>query len=100
MISSVVFINIKGEILIYRTFKDDITRSEIQNFCSQVVATKEYRDNPILLMNGVSYVSVPYKDLILLATTKTNINCAMAVQFLYQLIFICKAYFGGEITEN
>lgn len=27
MISSVVFINIKGEILIYRTFKDDITRA-------------------------------------------------------------------------
>ena len=50
-------------------------------------------------MNGVSYISVPYKDLILLATTKTNINCAMAVQFLYQLIFICKAYFQGEITE-
>lgn len=27
MISSVVFINIKGEILIYRSFKDDITRA-------------------------------------------------------------------------
>jgi AP-2 complex subunit mu-1 len=95
MISSVVFINIKGEILIYRSFKDDITRAEIQNYCSQVVATKEYRDNPVLLLNGVSYISVPYKDLIFLATSKTNINCAMAIQFLYQLIFICKAYCDG-----
>ena len=98
MISSVVFLNTKGEILIYRTFKNDIQRSDIQNFCAQIVATKDYRDNPILLMNGVSYVNVPYKDLILLATTKTNINCVMAVQFLYHLLFICKAYFGGEIT--
>lgn len=49
-------------------------------------------------MNGVSYISVPYKDIILLATTKTNINCAMAIQFLYHLIFICKAYFGGEVN--
>jgi len=56
-----------------------------------VVATKEYRDNPILLLNGVSYITVPYKDLIFLATTKTNVNAAMAIQFLYQLIFICKA---------
>ena len=100
MISSVVLINIKGEILIYRSFKDDVLRSEIQNYCAQVVATKEYRDNPILLMNGVSYISVPHKDIILLATTKTNINCAMAIQFLYHLIFICKAYFGGEVSES
>ena len=35
----------------------------------------------------------------MLATTKTNINCAMAIQFLYHLIFICKEYFGGEINE-
>ncbi len=65
-----------------------------------MVATKEYRDNPILLLNGVSYITVPYKDLIFLATTKTNVNAAMAIQFLYQLIFICKAYCNGEITEN
>lgn len=29
MISSLAFINHKGEILIYRVYKDDITRSEI-----------------------------------------------------------------------
>lgn len=98
MISSVVFINQKGEILIYRVFKDDITRAETQLFCSQVVATKEYRENPILFLDGVSYIHVPYKDLILLATTKSNINVAMAVQFLYQLITICKAYFNGEFN--
>lgn len=40
MISSVVFVNIKGEILIYRTFKDDVLRSEIQNYCAQIIATK------------------------------------------------------------
>lgn len=28
MISSIVFINHKGEILIYRVYKDDITRAE------------------------------------------------------------------------
>ena len=99
MISSVVFINQKGQILIYRVFKDDITRAESQLFCSQVVATKEYRENPILFLDGVSYIHVPYKDLILLATTKSNINVAMAVQFLYQLISICKAYFNGEFNQ-
>lgn len=45
-------------------------------------------------------MSVPHKDLIFLATSKTNVNCAMAIQFLYHLIFICKAYFNGDVTEN
>ena len=38
--------------------------------------------------------------MLLLATTKSNVNAAMALQFLYQLISICKAYFGKEIDEN
>lgn len=38
--------------------------------------------------------------MILLATTKSNVNAAMVIQFLYQLITICKAYFGKEIDEN
>jgi AP-2 complex subunit mu-1 len=98
MISSVVFINQKGEILIYRIFKDDITRAETQLFCSQIVATKENRDNPIVFLDGVSYIHVAHNDLILLATTKTNVNTAMTLQFLYQLIYIFKAYFGGELN--
>ncbi len=40
MISSIVIVNLKGEILIYRSFRDDVFRNEIQDFCSQVVATK------------------------------------------------------------
>ncbi len=51
-------------------------------------------------MDGVSYMSVPHKDLIFLATSKTNVNCDMAIQFLYHLIFIFKAYFNGDVTEN
>ena len=77
-----------------------MTRNQIQDYCSQIVATKQYRDNPILFLNGASYIAVPYKDIIFLATTKTNVNAAMAIQFLYQLIFIFKAYFNGEVTEN
>ncbi len=41
MISSIVFVNSKGEILIYRVYKDDVTRAEIMQFCTRVVATKE-----------------------------------------------------------
>jgi AP-2 complex subunit mu-1 len=48
MISSIVFINSKGEILIYRTYKDDITRTETMHFCTSVIARKESKESPIV----------------------------------------------------
>ena len=35
-----------------------------------------------------------------MATTKGNINAALAMQFLYALVTLCKAYFNGEFTED
>ena len=40
MLSSVLFLNSKGDILINKSFKDDIPSSDIQDYCSKVIATK------------------------------------------------------------
>ena len=48
MASSIVFCNQKGDILIYRRFRDDISRDEIHNFCNTVVATKAVKETPII----------------------------------------------------
>ena len=97
MISSVLFVNLKGEILIYRVYKDDVSRQEAQQFC-YVVATKAHKESPVMLIDGTSFVHVSHKDIILLATSKSNLNVAMAFEFLYQLLRICRAYFGGDVT--
>jgi len=83
MISSIVFINLKGEILIYRVYKDDITRAETMQFCTRIVARKENKECPIINIDGASFIHITHKDIILLATTKVNVNIGMAVQFLY-----------------
>jgi AP-2 complex subunit mu-1 len=100
MISSIVIVNAKGEILIYRVYKDDITRQETVQFCTKIVATKENKESPIVNIDGTSFIHISHKDIILLATTKTNVNAAMTIQFLYQLVTIFKAYFGGDLDEN
>lgn len=94
MISSIVFINHKGEILIYRIYKDDITRSETTQFCAKIVATKENKECPIinidgkrmLKISGTSFIHITIKDIVILATTKANVNVAMTIQFLYALV--------------
>ena len=100
MASSIVFINGKGEILIYRRYRDDVSRAEVLQFCSKVVATKEVKEQPITLLDDVSFVHTTHGDITLAATTKSNPNVGMLMQFLYQIVVLCKAYFAGTFDEN
>lgn len=100
MISSIVFVNMKGEILIYRLYKDDITRSETANFCTRIIARKENKESPVVSIDGANFIHVTVKDVTLVATTKSNVNVIMTMHFLYSLVTLYKAYFGGEFDEN
>lgn len=99
MASSLVLVNIKGEVLIYRSYKYDVSRQETMEFCRKIIATKESKEKPIIYMNGVSYIHTTDGEITLLATTKSNANTAMIFNFLYSFIKICKSYFG-EFSEE
>ena len=47
------------------------------------MARKENKESPIVKIDDASFVHVAHKDIILLATTKNNINVGMTVHFLY-----------------
>ena len=100
MSSSIVFVNQKGEILIYRRFRDDVARAEVMNFCNKIVATKTAKETPIICLDGVSFIHTTHNDITVVATTKNNINAALMIAFLYDLIILCKAYFNDEFNES
>jgi len=77
-----------------------VARSEVMNFCIQVVATKKAKETPIINLDGVSFIHTTYNDVTLIATTRANINAAMIVQFLYNFIQLCKAYFKEDFKES
>ena len=70
------------------------------NFCNQVVATKKAKETPIICLDGVSFIHTTYNDVTLIATTKANINATLIVQFLYDFILLCKAYFKDDFKES
>ena len=86
MASSVVLVNIKGEVLIYRCYKYDVSRQETMEFCRRIISTKEQKEMPIIYMNGVSYIFTTEGEIVLLATTKSNVNTGMMFNFLYAFI--------------
>ena len=77
MSSSIIFCNQKGEVLIYRRFRDDVTRAEVMNFCNKIIATKIAKETPIVCLDGVSFIHTTHNDITLVATSKGNINAAL-----------------------
>jgi AP-2 complex subunit mu-1 len=70
------------------------------NFCNKIVATKAAKETPIIQMDGVSFIHTTQGDITLVATTKGNVNAALLMQFLYQMVTVCKAYFNNEFSES
>merc|ERR1712032_1388970 len=100
MISSILLINLKGEILILRAYKDNVSRSELQVFCNRVVAAKESRDKPVQNLNGCHFIHTQVGDIVLVAATKANVNVVLVLKLLYKMVELFKAYFGGALDEN
>ena len=76
-----------------------MSRTEVMNFCDKIVATKAAKETPIICLDGVSFIHTTMADITVMATTKGNINAALLIQFLYDFIGVCKAYFEGEFNE-
>jgi AP-2 complex subunit mu-1 len=101
MLSTLFISTVKGEILIFRQFKDNVTRHECQAFCSKMIASKEATDKPIYRLSDCSFVHIPFNDLTLVAATKENSNACLIVKFLYKFADLLKQYnSGGAVDES
>jgi len=100
MLSSLMIINLRGDVLVYREYKDDVKRTEFGEFATYLLSTKGLKENPVIYFNGSSYFYIKQKDLFIIVSTKGNPNVPMVFQFLYQFLNICKAYFAQELNDN
>ena len=100
MISSIFITTNKGEILIIRQYKDNVSRNECQLFCNKYIAGKEAREKPIVKFGEGSFIHTSTGDVSIVAATKENVNACLVVKFIYKFIDLLKLYFGNvEIDE-
>ena len=105
MLSLLQVVNHKGEVVISRQFRDDITRSTAEVFGSKVVATKETGSlPPVKIIDGASFLYTRHSNLYFVAVTRSNVNPALVFEFLFQWVRILKSYltdnFGEEQVRN
>eukprot|EP00644_Phytophthora_capsici_P000525 jgi/Phyca11/540430/estExt2_Genewise1Plus.C_PHYCAscaffold_40965 len=101
MISALFLISQKGDVVLNRFYRDDVSRRAADNFRLQVIAAKETGTlPPVKVIDGCSFLYTRHENLYLVAVSRANINAALVFQFLYQLNIIFKEYFGKKYNED
>ena len=101
MISAVMLMNGRGEVIIFRIYRDDVNRASADAFRLEVIARKETGSKPpVVSIDRSSFLYTRHSDLFFVAVTRSNVNPFLGFEFLNQMVRVFKAYFGDDFDEN
>jgi len=100
MISGVLFLNQKGDVLLSRMYRDGVTRQVAETFRNQVIVQKDSGRNPVAMFGQSSFMYIKSGTIFVVAVSQGNAQAATAFQFLYALVGIIKSYTGSELKDE
>ena len=93
-ISAILLLNTKGDVIISRFYRNDVSEQAANNFRLKVIAAKEAgQQPPVKLIDKSSFLYLRHSNVYFVAVTAGNVNPALVFQFLKDLIKIFGAYF-------
>lgn len=100
-ISGIYILDVKGKVLIQKSYRGDVDASVIDKFI-QVVQDREEDSNltPIVEADNCTLCYVKHNGLFLVAATKRNAPVTLVFQLLHKLILIFKDYFKDLEEES
>eukprot|EP00730_Choanoeca_flexa_P017736 TRINITY_DN8574_c0_g1_i3.p1 TRINITY_DN8574_c0_g1~~TRINITY_DN8574_c0_g1_i3.p1 ORF type:complete len:439 (+),score=118.44 TRINITY_DN8574_c0_g1_i3:67-1383(+) len=100
MISGVFVYNHKGDCLISRIYRDDVTRTVVDAFRAHVIHARHNVRSPVVNIGRASYFHLKRGNMWLVAVTRLNANAALVFEFLNKIIALMQAYFGQFTDLN
>jgi len=97
-VSAILFVNERGDIVISRFYRDDVKRPALDSFRALISSKKI--SAPVVQVDDCSFLVSRHGDVYVVAITKLNSNSALIFQFLFNLVDVFKAYFGGKFNEE
>jgi len=99
MISNLLFINQKGDVVISRTYREGASQKVIDMFRHQVIAGKEAGRSPVKIIDGTAFMFIKHGNMYAVAVSSGNAQAALAFQFLHDVVKVLTSYFG-DFTED
>jgi len=100
MISAIFFMNQKGEVLISRIYRDDISRGVANAFRLEVIGVSKDVRSPIKNIGSTSFMYIKTGGIYVVAVSRQNVDAAMVFEVLNCIVDIFKSYFEGNFDEE
>ncbi|KAF8118554.1 LOW QUALITY PROTEIN: hypothetical protein N665_0004s0036 [Sinapis alba] len=95
--SAISFLNLRGDVLINRTYRDDVGGNMVDAFRTHIMQTKELGNCPI---GGCSFVYMRISNVYIVIVVSSNANVACGFKFVVEAVALFKSYFGGAFDED
>ncbi|OAF69492.1 Clathrin coat-associated protein AP50 [Intoshia linei] len=99
MIGGIFICDYKGEVMISRTFRDDISRQSIDIFRVSVIHNIQSSKKPIVQYGKHIFLHVRIKGVWIICVTCHNVNALMVFEVMFAIIQILQLYFH-KITQE
>jgi len=100
MISAIFFMNQKGEVLISRIYRDDISRGVANAFRLEVIGHSKDTRSPIKNIGSTSFMYIRVGGIYVVAVSRQNVDASMVFEVLYRVVEIFRSYFDGNFDED
>eukprot|EP00882_Tetradesmus_deserticola_P009426 GHRQ01009949.1.p1 GENE.GHRQ01009949.1~~GHRQ01009949.1.p1 ORF type:complete len:216 (+),score=90.91 GHRQ01009949.1:323-970(+) len=101
--AAIYFMNLRGDILIERRYRDDVERDMADNFRTQILNSKGESaslQTPVRTLGSCTFMYLRHADLYILMVTRNNANVMMAFKFMTSLVDLLRSYFEGALNES
>ena len=107
--SALYFMNMRGDVLLERTYRDDVTRQMATAFKTEIIngrenagrsqSTQSQLQTPVVNLGACTFMYKRVQNVYIVAVTRANANAVMAFSFIDALVELLKSYFG-KVTEH
>ncbi|KAF8412534.1 hypothetical protein HHK36_000502 [Tetracentron sinense] len=98
--SAIYFLNLRGDVLINRLYRDDVGGNMVDAFRMHIMQTKELGTCPVRQIGGCSFFYMRISNVYIVIVVSSNANVACAFKFVVEAVVLFKSYFGGAFDED
>uniref|UniRef100_A0A803PNC9 MHD domain-containing protein n=1 Tax=Cannabis sativa TaxID=3483 RepID=A0A803PNC9_CANSA len=98
--SAIYFLNLRGDVLINRLYRDDVGGNMVDAFRTHIMQTKELGTCPVRQIGGCSFFYMRISNVYIVIVVSSNANVACAFKFVVEAVALFKSYFGGAFDED
>jgi AP-2 complex subunit mu-1 len=102
MASAILFINQRGEEIISRHYRSDISKNATEAFRKEILNKRAGGSDmaPVLFIENTSFCYIKQQNIFIVAASRNNANITLLLEYLFQKIRILRSYIGEAFDDD